>query len=73
MGRRGVRWTAVNRVEPEDTEIARETRRGEAGVELHEVEKPAHIDMRGVILFLFALMAGARIADRGQQDESEEQ
>ena len=42
-------------------------------MELYEVEKPAHIDMRFVILFLFALMTGARIADRDQQDESEKQ
>ena len=41
-------------------------------MELHAVEQPAHIDMCGVIFFLFALMAGARIADRDQQDECEE-
>ena len=41
-------------------------------MELHHAEEPAHIDMRGVIALLFALMAGARIADRDQQDECEE-
>ena len=36
------------------------------------MEKPAELEVRGVIALLFALMAGTRIAERDQQDESEE-
>ena len=63
----------VERAEAEDTERVREPCRGETGVKLHQTEKPADIDVRGVVLLLFALMAGTCIADRNQQDESEEQ
>ena len=36
------------------------------------MEKPGEVDVRGVIRGLFALMTGTCIADRNQQDESEE-